>query len=237
MRLSAQVWSGLIAGFLVVGLPGGVTGLAGVAIAQTVEERQAETDRLFQQGIQQYRTSQFSVASKSWEQALALYRKIGDRQGEAISFGNLGLAYDSLSQFQRAIAFQEQSLEIAREISDRRGEANSLNNLGLALQNLDRPPEAEQQLLVAAKIYESIRADLGDNDANKVSIFEQQSTTYRQLQKAQIVQNKTTAALETAERGRARAFVELLHRRLNPDDPNATIHPPNLAQIQRIAQA
>ncbi|MEO1347697.1 MAG: tetratricopeptide repeat protein, partial [Cyanobacteria bacterium J06635_15] len=100
------------------------------------DERQAEADRLFQQGIQQHQTSQFQAALESWQQALAIYRAIGSRQGEAISLGGLGLAYDSLSDYPRAIDFHQQSLEIARQIGDRRGEAASLGNLGNAYYSL-----------------------------------------------------------------------------------------------------
>ncbi|MDB9496826.1 CHAT domain-containing protein [Spirulina major CS-329] len=161
---------------------------------------------------------------------------MGDRRSAAISLNNIGLVYNAMGEYEQAIQSYQKSFEITKEIGDRDLESISLHNFGLALFNLDRAPEAEQQLLAAAEIKESIRADLGDNDTNKVSIFERQSNTYRLLQRAQVAQNKTIAALETAERGRARAFVELLHRRLNPNDPNATIAPPNLAKIQQIAK-
>ncbi|NEO86800.1 MAG: CHAT domain-containing protein [Spirulina sp. SIO3F2] len=205
-------------------------------ITRDIGDRQGEAASLGNLGNAYDDLGQYQQAIALHEQSLEIDRDIGNRQGEAASLGNLGNAYYSLGQYQQAIAFHEQSLDIEREIGDQQGEGNSLNNLGVALQNLDRYSEAEQQLLAAAQVYESIRADLGNNDANRVSIFEQQSNTYRTLQQAQIAQNKTTAALETAERGRARAFVELLHHRLNSDDTNPQINPPNLAQIQQIAQ-
>jgi CHAT domain-containing protein/Tfp pilus assembly protein PilF len=205
-------------------------------IKREIGDLQGEANSLGNLGLAYSSLGEYERAIAFHEQYRDIARKIGDRQGEATSLGNLGIAYDALGQYQRAIAFHEQAFDIAQEIGDRGGEGSSLNNLGVALLTVNRAPEAEQQLLAAAKVYESIRADLGENDANKISIFEQQSTTYRALQLAQIAQNKTFAALETAERGRARAFVELLHRRLNPDDPNATIQPPNLAQIQQIAK-
>ena len=74
--------------------------------------RQAEADRLLEQGNQQFNISQFREALQSWEQALTIYREIGDRKGEAASLGNLGIAYDSLGQFHLAIDYIEQSLDI-----------------------------------------------------------------------------------------------------------------------------
>ena len=98
--------------------------------------RQAEAERLFQQGNQQYKISQFREALHSWEQALTICRKIGNRQGEANCLGNLGNAYDSLGQYHTAIEFLKQSLVIKREIGDRQGEAASLGSLGNAYGSL-----------------------------------------------------------------------------------------------------
>ncbi len=58
-----------------------------------------------------------------------------------------------------------------------------------------------------------MRATLGANDRNQISIFDQQARTYRLLQRVLVAQKKTDAALEIAERGRGRAFVALLARR------------------------
>ena len=104
--------------------------------------RQAEADRLLEQGYQQFNISQFREALQFWEQALTIYREIGDRQGEAISLGNLGNAYDSLGQYQKAIEFYEQSLEISREIGYRQGEAAFLGSLGNAYYSLGQYQKA-----------------------------------------------------------------------------------------------
>ncbi|MEO1124649.1 MAG: CHAT domain-containing tetratricopeptide repeat protein, partial [Cyanobacteria bacterium J06639_16] len=130
------------------------------------DERQAEADRLLQQGIQQSRTSQFQAALESWQQALEIYQRIGDRQGEANALGNLGIAYDSLSDYQRAIDFLEQSLVIARQIGDRQGEANALSNLGNAYNSLGDYPRAidfHQQYLEIAR-------QIGDRQGEAISL-------------------------------------------------------------------
>ncbi|HBE34372.1 MAG TPA: Fis family transcriptional regulator, partial [Cyanobacteria bacterium UBA11368] len=91
-------------------------------LAQTTAERKAQADRLLEQGIQQFQTSQFRAALQSWEQALTIYREIKDRKGEGTALGNLGIAYDSLGDYQKAIDYQQQRLAIAREIGDHQGE-------------------------------------------------------------------------------------------------------------------
>ncbi|MBP0021652.1 MAG: tetratricopeptide repeat protein [Cyanobacteria bacterium SBLK] len=207
-----------------------------LAITREIGERPDEVSYLTGLGAVYDSIGEYEEAMDYHEQSLTITREIGDRAGEATSLNNLGNIASLTGKYEKAIEYYEQSLTITREIGDRVGEADSLNNLGVTLQNLDRFAEAEQQLLAAVEIWESIRADLGDNDANKVSIFEQQASTYQSLQKVLIAQNNTTQALEASERGRTRTFVELLYRRLNPDDRDPQIAPPNLAQIQQIAK-
>jgi hypothetical protein len=42
------------------------------AQAQTTQDRKAEADRIFNQGNQQYKISQFEAAFDSWQQALII---------------------------------------------------------------------------------------------------------------------------------------------------------------------
>jgi tetratricopeptide (TPR) repeat protein len=86
------------------------------AVAQAVDARKAEADRLFQQGIQQYQVSRFEAAFESWEKALRLYREIKDRKGEGNALGGLGNAYYSLGNYPKAIDYHEQRLAIAWRI-------------------------------------------------------------------------------------------------------------------------
>ncbi|NJR75688.1 MAG: tetratricopeptide repeat protein [Scytonema sp. CRU_2_7] len=165
------------------------------------------------------------------QQSLAISNAIGDKQSEGNSLGNLGNAYSSLGDYKQAIHYQQQSLVIKRAIGDKQGEGNSLNNLGAAQLDSNNPKAAETNLRKAIAVWEFMRASLGDNDAFKVSIFETQAHTYRLLQQALIAQNQTTQALEIAERGRTRAFAELLAAR-----QQSSSAPPNIEQIQQIAK-
>ncbi|MDZ7952501.1 tetratricopeptide repeat protein, partial [Nostoc sp. DedQUE09] len=100
--------------------------------AQTSQNRKIEADKLLEQGIKQFNTSQFEAALQSWQQALKLYQQIKDRQNEGNALGNLGLAYGNLGNYAKAIEYHQQHLAIAREIKDRQSEGKALGNLGLA---------------------------------------------------------------------------------------------------------
>ncbi|MEG4544515.1 CHAT domain-containing protein [Microcoleus sp. Aus8_D2] len=288
------------------------------AIAQTTNARQAEGDRLMQQGNQQYRASQFQAALNSWQQALQIYRALKNRLGEGTALGTLGGAYRSLGDYTKAIEYSQQSLAIARSIKNREGEGTALgnlgvaylylgnytkaieysqqslaiarsiknrqeegtalgtlgvaylylgdytkaikysqqhltiarsikyregeggalNNLGLAFLKAGNPIESEKMLIDGIQVWESMRQMLGSNDANKVSIFEGQANTYRTLQQVRVAQNNPIAALEISERGRARAFVDLLSERLSSGSTNPVINTsPDREQIHQIAKA
>nr|WP_267868638.1 CHAT domain-containing protein [Nostoc sp. CHAB 5836] len=67
-------------------------------VAQIVDIRKGEADRLLEQGIKQYQVSQFTAALQSWEQALKIYQEIQDRRGEGKVQGNLGAVFLGLEE-------------------------------------------------------------------------------------------------------------------------------------------
>jgi CHAT domain-containing protein len=151
------------------------------------------------------------------------------------ALAGLGNTYLTLGDTAKAIDLHSSSLTKARQQEDLEGEGNALNNLAYAQRQSGNLPEAEQHLRNAIVIWENLRIKL--DDANKVSIFEKQARTYRLLQGILIAQNKPDEALEIAERGRARAFVELLNSRISPNPKEQLgITPPNIEQIKQIAK-
>ena len=210
-----------------------------LAIAREIKDRQGEGQALGNLGAAYGSLGNHAKAIEYQQQHLAIAREIRDRLGEGNALGNLGIAYYSLGSYAKAIEYQQQRLAIAREIKDRRGEGQSLNNLGVALLKSNNLVDAEKILLEGIQVWESLRAQLGNKDTNKVSVFEEQARTYRILQRVLIASNKPTAALEISERGRARALVEQLTRRLKGTGTGdqLTVQPATLAQIQQIAKS
>jgi len=131
-------------------------------MAQSVDTKEAEANRLLRQGIQQFQTSQFREALQSWEKALQIYREIKNPKGEAASLNNLGTAYGFLGKYQKAIEYQQQSLVITREIKDRQGEVDALGNLGIAYGSLGQYQKAieyQQETLAIAREIKDRRGE------------------------------------------------------------------------------
>ena len=205
-----------------------------LTIAREIGDRQGEAISLGNLGLAYDSLGQYQRAIDFHQQSLTIKREIGNRQGEANSLGSLGLAYDSLGQYQRAIDFHQQSLTIAREIGDRQGEAISLNNLGVVLQKTEQFPEAEAVLRESLTVREAIRVGL--QDSHQISIFETQRSSYRMLEEVLIAQDKPIEALEISERGRTRAFINLLRQRF-PEESNPYISAPQIRQVAQTQNA
>ncbi|MBD2607061.1 tetratricopeptide repeat protein [Scytonema hofmannii FACHB-248] len=211
-----------------------------LAIAREIKDRLGESTAFGNLGNAYDSLGNYVKAIEYQQQSLAIAREIKDRNGEGRSLANLGNAYQSLGNYVKAIEYQQQSLAIARKIKDLNGEGISLNNLGLALYKSGNLAEAEKILRTGIETWESLRELLGNNDSYKVSIFEQQARTYHILQEVLIAQNKTSLALEISERGRSRAFVELLTSRLESkttgQTPEPTVAKPTLSLLQQTAK-
>jgi len=209
-----------------------------LAIAREIKNRQWEGLALGNLGLVYRSLGNDAKAIEYMQQSLAIAREIKNRLGEGAALGNLGGTYIYLGDYAKAIEYTQQSLAIAREIKDRDGEGWALNNLGVAFLKAGNPTEAEKMLINAIQVWELMRQMLGSNDANKVSIFEGQAGTYGTLQQVRVAQNNPIAALEIAERGRARAFVDLLTQRLSSGDASPVIPiAPNQDQIRQIAKS
>ncbi|WP_341531214.1 CHAT domain-containing tetratricopeptide repeat protein [Nostoc sp. UHCC 0302] len=211
-----------------------------LAIDREIKDRLGEGQSLGNLGLVYNVLGDYAKAIEYYRQSLAIAREIKDRLSEEQSLGNLGLAYYSLGDYAKAIEYYRQSLAIAREIKHLNGEGLILNNLGLAFYKSSNLAEAEKTLRTGIEVLESLRGRLGKNDSYKVSIFEEQARTYRILQEVLIAQNKTKEALEISERGRSRAFVDLLTSRLESKNAGQTserpVDKPTISLLQQIAK-
>ena len=205
-----------------------------LAIHQAWDARADEGRTLGHLGALNLSEGNFTEAIELYQRALELHQEVGDRIGEGIALDGLGRAHSKLGDFQEAEGFFEGAIEILPQDETPSYRAIALSHWGEMLLASGRLPEAETALRSTIEILESLRRDL--SDADKVTIFETQTVTYRLLQQTLVAQNQLEAALEIAERGRARAFVELLAWRLNRDRETFTPpRPPTIEDIKQVA--
>ena len=138
-------------------------GFPEVAVAQSVDKRKVEADRLLRQGMQQYKEKRSDVAIQSVSQALRIYREIKDRKFEESALSLLGLYDGDPSHQMKKNEYLEQALVIARELKDRQSEMIVLSELGLNYSSKNDPKAFEylELALVIARELKDRQSEAG----------------------------------------------------------------------------
>lgn len=209
-----------------------------LAIRKELADRGGEGQVLGNLALAYTQLGEFHQAIEYYAQDLAIAREVKDARTEAQALSNLADVYLSLKDYETAIGYYRQSLAVVRTIGYRRGEGITLTNMGRALYQAGSLPQAEAAQREAIAVLESLREKASHVDAYNVSLFESHLQAYRFLQATLIARKQPEAALEIAERGRARALNELLSRRAAASDTTGlALESPPLAAIREIARA
>ena len=207
-----------------------------LSLAQKTGNRTLEAIILSELAEKFQNSGDYPQAISYYQQALGIYQEIGQQSVVASNLGRIALLHYDLQQYGQALDYFQQALSIYEEIGEDSEVASMLTIRGQILVETAQYPQAETELLAAIEIWESVREGLTDEE--KVSLLDVRSSSYRYLQQALIAQNKKEEALLIAERGRARAFIDLLLSRVKSLSTQAIKSPPpiTLKQIQQIAQ-
>ncbi len=212
-----------------------------LVIARDLKNRPWEEQALSNLAGGYYFLGDYAKAIQLNEQALDIAWDLGEAQLAAKIRNNLGLIYFQQGKDQKAIEFYRRFLASAYQRDSRRGEAVARNNIAVAYFRVGEKERAIKNLRLGIERLESLNERIGDNDAYKVSLFETQTALYTNLQLFLIDQGDTNGALEVAERGRARAFIDLLaQKRTFHPKQKQTLTPPTspltIDHIQTIAK-
>lgn len=118
----------------------------------------------------------------------------------------------ALGEAEPALAAATQALALAQETSNREAWWEAYAVQGQALQLLGRPAEAETALLAAIGLIEEMRASIVGAETAQQSYFARRLAPYRALVELLLKREQVTQALEYAERGKARALLDVLQQ-------------------------
>jgi CHAT domain-containing protein/Tfp pilus assembly protein PilF len=178
----------------------------------------------------------YDEALRFYEESLQLARK--SQISAPLALINIAGVYWQMGNSTKAIEIGQQGLAIATQTNNRPYQGIALTGLSEVYLRTGKLSEAEAAIQQAIPILDNLR--LGLNDSDKITLLESQSRIDRLSQEILIQQNRPEAALEAAERGRARAFVELLASRRQTKSQaeiQALALAPKIQKIRQIAQA
>ncbi|XP_054281377.1 tetratricopeptide repeat protein 28 [Macrosteles quadrilineatus] len=155
------------------------------------------------------------------EQHLSVAAQTNDKLAKTVAFSSLGRIHHALGNTSQAVAYLQQGLQIAEMLGRREEEARIRHRLGLALWGNGQLEQAQAQLEQAAHLLESIRRETRGSSDYKLSLFDLQTASYQALQHVLVGLGRRDEALLVAERGRTRAFVDLLLERQGFVEPNS----------------
>ena len=160
----------------------------------------------------------------------------------------LGDNYRSSGDYERAIQAYQTASKSPEELRKSAGsiDISLLRRLGYTLAQAGNLAEAATTIQLAIDTEEIFRTGLGygsgssgwkPTDSDRIKFAERQAADYRQLQQVLVGQKRNGEALEIAEAGRARTFVELLSARTAGNPLGEKLPPPpKLNEIRQVAK-
>ncbi|KAM6984897.1 uncharacterized protein FYW47_019205 [Aplochiton taeniatus] len=147
------------------------------------------------------------------EQHLSVAAQTNDLTSKTLAYGSLGRTHHALQNYEQAVMYLQEGLRLAEQLGRREEEAKIRHSLGLSLWASGNLEEAQHQLYRSSALFETIRHDVQHSTDYKLSLFDLQTSSYQALQRVLVSLGHHDEALAVAERGRTRAFADLLVER------------------------
>lgn len=172
-------------------------------------------------------TGKYENAISLNEKVIAAYKEKGVLSDLNLALLNLGvtckkkaLRDNNKDDLKKAQAYLEEALIISGKTGDLNIRAQIYGNLGLLFNNLGETQKAVESLKNAIVIIEGFRGDI-KNEELQASLSGKYSIFYDMLIDLLMKEGKSSEALEYAERGKARSFLDSLgNRQIVPRDEN-----------------
>ena len=150
------------------------------------------------------------------QKALALSRTAGDRPLEAYTLDQIGLLQASTNEIAKAIESFDLAISLSREIRNKLMQATILNHKARVLRNVGQIEQARANIEESLSLIESLRAKIGSPGlrasylARVQDYYELAVDILTRLHQQNPSGGYDKLALQTSERARARALIELL---------------------------
>ncbi|KAL2079565.1 hypothetical protein ACEWY4_025309 [Coilia grayii] len=165
------------------------------------------------------------------EQHLSVAAQTNDLAAKTLAYGSLGRTHHALHNYSQAVMYLQEGLRLSEQLARREDEAKIRHRLGLSLWASGNLEEAQHQLYRASVLFEGIRHEAQHSSDYKLSLFDLQTSSYQALQRVLVSLGHHDEALAVAERGRTRAFADLLVERQTGQQDVDACSPATVEQI------
>nr|XP_005990307.1 PREDICTED: tetratricopeptide repeat protein 28 [Latimeria chalumnae] len=165
------------------------------------------------------------------EQHLSIAAQMNDLVAKTVAYSSLGRTHHALQNYSQAVMYLQEGLRLAEQLGRREDEAKIRHRLGLSLWASGNLEEAQHQLYRASALFETIRHEAQLSTDYKLSLFDLQTSLYQALQRVLVSLGHHDEALAVAERGRTRAFADLLVERQTGQQDSDPYTPVTIDQI------
>ncbi|XP_044031233.1 tetratricopeptide repeat protein 28 isoform X1 [Siniperca chuatsi] len=170
------------------------------------------------------------------EQHLSVAAQTNDLIAKTLAYGSLGRIHHALQNYAQAVMYLQEGLRLAEQLGRREDEAKIRHRLGLSLWASGNLEEAQHQLYRASALFETIRHETQHSTDYKLSLFDLQTSSYQALQRVLVSLGRHDEALAIAERGRTRAFADLLVERQKGSQQAASTDPYIPVTVEHILE-
>ncbi|XP_061459460.1 tetratricopeptide repeat protein 28 isoform X2 [Rhineura floridana] len=168
------------------------------------------------------------------EQHLSIAAQMNDLVAKTASYSSLGRTHHALQNYSQAVMYLQEGLRLAEQLGRREDEARIRHGLGLSLWASGNLEEAQHQLYRASALFETIRHEVQLSTDYKLSLFDLQTSSYQALQRVLVSLGHHDEALAVAERGRTRAFADLLVERQTGQQDSDPYCPVTVDQVLEV---
>ncbi|MBS2007918.1 MAG: CHAT domain-containing protein [Cyanobacteria bacterium SZAS TMP-1] len=167
----------------------------------------------------QVNSAKYDGALESYKSALASFNECGDIRGQMNALVGMGLTRFSAGRDSKdnallteAVGYFDQARKIAQQLGSDEGQWDAAIGAGSCYRTLGNAAEAEKNLRLAIQLFEKQKGHLSRDDS-KTFTLDFRRSAFDELVALLFEEKRYDDALAVAERGRARAFLDLLEGR------------------------
>ncbi|KAM7368634.1 hypothetical protein PAMP_012954 [Pampus punctatissimus] len=170
------------------------------------------------------------------EQHLSVAAQTNDLIAKTLAYGSLGRTHHALQNYAQAVMYLQEGLRLAEQLGRREDEAKIRHRLNAQVYCEDKIRDLLLQLYRASTLFETIRHETQHCTDYKLSLFDLQTSSYQALQRVLVSLGRHDEALAIAERGRTRAFADLLVERQKGSQHAASADPYIPVTVEHILE-